>query len=231
MSEESVTDTRKPLLTSIVIPCYILSDKDAELLTFLRRCVETIRCHTADYELILVDNGSPIGGDYMRRVADICVRNSSNLGFALAVNQGLKLAHGEWLVVMNDDVEVMPDWLETMRAAWGSRTGAVSSHLHDADPEHRAGRGHYDVPMGHMFGALWMTRRKVIEEVGYLDEEYGLGYYEDKDFWMRLLTAGYVLAKAGWCHHIGNATSGKLPGLREFFFKNKERFEAKWNKA
>ena len=230
MGEALVASDRSEL-TSIIIPCYILPDKDAELLTFLKRCIESIRRHTENYELILVDNGSPIGGDYMRNETDVYVRNQSNLGFAPAVNQGLKLARGEWLVVMNNDVEVMLNWLEIMQAIWGLQTGAVSSHLHNGDPEHKAGREYHSVPMGHMFGALWMTRREVIEKVGYLDEEYGLGYYEDKDFWMRLLTAGYILAKAGWCHHIGNATSGKLPGLREFFFKNKERFETKWNKA
>ena len=104
MAEAPVASDRSEL-TSIIIPCYILPDKDAELLTFLKRCIESIRCHTKDYELILVDNGSPIGGEYMRDEADIYVRNQSNLGFAPAVNQGLKLARGEWLVVMNDDIE------------------------------------------------------------------------------------------------------------------------------
>ena len=218
-------------LTSIIVPCYILPDKDAELLTFLKRCIESIRCHTKDYELILVDNGSPIGGDYMRIEADVYVRNQSNLGFAPAVNQGLKLARGEWLVVMNDDVEVMWGWQEIMQAAWGPRTGAVSSHLHDADPGHKVGREYYSVPMGHMFGALWITRREIIESVGYLDEGYKHGMFEDKDFWMRLLQAGYVLGKAGWCKHVGNATWGKLPNQKEIYLRNKERFETKWNKA
>lgn len=236
-SEETTIDEKllltpddRSCLTSIVIPCYILPDKDAELLTFLRRCLESIRRHTEDYELILVDNGSPIGGDYMRGTADIYVRNQENLGYAVAVNQGVKLARGEWLVVMNDDVEVMDGWLETMQAAWGPRTGAVSSHLHDADPEHRVGREYYNIPMGHMFGALWMTQPEVLAKVGLLDEGYERGMFEDKDLWMRLVKTGYVLGKAGWCKHIGNATWGKLPNQQEIYLRNKARFEARWGK-
>ena len=92
---------------SIIIPCYLLPDKNQELLTFTQNCINSIADYVDNnpFELVLVDNGSPIGDDYLRGVADIYIRNQENEGFAVAVNQGLKLATSEWLVVCNNDVE------------------------------------------------------------------------------------------------------------------------------
>jgi len=228
MGETPVASDRSEL-TSIIIPCYILPNKDAELLTFLKRCIESIRCYTKDYELILVDNGSPIGGEYMRDEADIYVRNQSNLGFAPAVNQGLKLARGEWLVVMNDDIELIDDWLAMAREAWKETTGVICSHLLAHDPECKVGR--MVASWGYFFGALWMTRREIVDEVGYLDEGYERGMFEDRDFVLRILQTGREMVKVGHCIHIGNATWGKLPNQKEIYLRNKERFEAKWSKV
>lgn len=210
----------------MIVPCYILPDKDNELLRFTRQCLASLRRYCRDFELILVDNGSPVGGEFLRAEADVYVRNRKNLGYAKAVNQGLKLAEGDYLAVSNNDVVFIHDWLSTAVAAWDERTGAISSHLHEHDEGHRVGR--MVVPWGHMMGALWMTSRQVVEEVGYLSEEYELGHYEDKEFWLTIRQAGYELVKVGWCKHVGNATCGKLPGFRAMFFRNKERFERRW---
>lgn len=212
---------------SIIIPNLLLPDKNAELLRFVTNCVDSIRRHTdASFELIMVDNGSPIGGDYLRSVADVYIRNPHNLGFGPAVNQGLKLARGEWLIVSNNDIEFIHDWVDNAIEAWQDGTGVVSSHLHAHDRLHKVGR--QVVPWGHMFGALWMTRRDVLDVVGYMDEGYGIAMYEDKHLWLTMEAAGYSLVKAGWCNHIGNATWGKMPHQKEIFFKNKARFEKQW---
>jgi GT2 family glycosyltransferase len=52
--------------------------------------------------------------------------------------------------------------------------------------------------------------------------------FEDRDYWLRLHQAGYELIKAGWVKHIGNATSGKLPDLHEFYQENERRFKEKY---
>lgn len=220
------------MTTAIIIPCYLLPDKDHKLRRFTEQCIQSIRAYTSDYRLFLVDNGSPVDGEWLHQQANYYLRNPRNLGFAPAVNQGLRCAIGEgcdWLVVMNNDITVLPGWLETMQGAWGEETGAVSSHLHDHDPQHLVGREL--VHPGLMFGALWLTRPNVVRHVGYLDEEYTMGYWEDRDYWMRIHVAGLELVKAGWCHHIGNATSGKLPNLNEFFERNKQRFQERWGKV
>jgi GT2 family glycosyltransferase len=214
------------LNTSVIIPCYILPDKSGELLHFTLDCLESLRWHCGLVELVLVDNGSPVGGTHLRAEADLYIRNRRNLGYGPAVNQGLKLATKDWLVVANNDVVFTHNWVKTAKEAWQEGTGVVSSHLEDHDPEHKAGRqvAHW----GLMFGALWMTRRDVVEAVGLLDEGYEFGHYEDKDYWRRLEEAGFELVKAGWCRHVGNATWGKLPYQQEIFLRNKRRFENRW---
>lgn len=93
---------------SIVIPCWIMNE---ELDGFLKNCVESIkRWTTVDYELILVDNGSDLGSEFMELVADKYIKNEKNLGFGPACNQGVKAAEGDFICLMNDDIVVGKDW-------------------------------------------------------------------------------------------------------------------------
>ena len=70
---------------SVVIPCYLLPDggdlhPEDELLQLTRQCINSLHAHCEDFELILVDNGSPNGGDYLRRKADVYIRFQENRG-------------------------------------------------------------------------------------------------------------------------------------------------------
>ncbi len=211
---------------SIVIPCYLLPDKNHELLGFTSDCIHSIEKYLDDYELILVDNGSTVDSWFLQEEANVYIRNKTNLGFAPAVNQGLKLAKGEYIIVSNNDIEFINDWFAEASNYFYPNTGVISSHLHDHNPRHDTGR--MTVDWGDMFGALWMTKRNVVDKVGFLDEGYSIGMWEDRDYWKRVQKVGYQLVKAGWCKHIGNATWGKMPNQNEIFLANKKRFEEKW---
>ncbi len=88
-------------------------------LIFTRLCLESVLANTAgsDFELIVVDNGSSDGTPaYLTRLAERDARvrvllNGRNMGFAPACNQGLGLAGGEHLVLLNNDTMVPPGWL------------------------------------------------------------------------------------------------------------------------
>lgn len=218
--------------TAVIIPCYLLPDKGSELTRFTADCLRTLRQYMPTATVIIVDNGSTIDAAYLDSLADVYLRNSMNLGFAKAVNQGLQAAlyHGaEWLIVSNNDIVFLDDWAATAKAAWNEQTGIISSHLHDHDPEHKAGRQVADV--GLMFGALWLVHRQTIDKVGMLDIGYERGMFEDKDWFQRIQAAGLDLIKAGWCRHIGNATWGKLPHQYEIYVQNMERYKARWGEA
>ncbi|MCX6743531.1 MAG: glycosyltransferase [Candidatus Parcubacteria bacterium] len=88
---------------SIIIPV-----KDN--LEITQKCLNSIHQYTFDYEIILVDNGSePPWPDHPQ-----VIRNEQNLGFPVAVNQGIKAAQGEIIVVLNNDIIVTPFWLDRL---------------------------------------------------------------------------------------------------------------------
>lgn len=93
---------------SIIVPVY-----NVEL--YLRRCVDSILSQTfTDYELILVDDGSPdncgkICDEYAQKDARITVIHKANGGLSDARNAGLRIATGEFVGFVDSDDEITPD--------------------------------------------------------------------------------------------------------------------------
>lgn len=86
---------------------------------FLKACLQSMRMQLDDptYEIILVDNGSTDGSVEMVKRDFPQVRlfpQSQNLGFTKANNVGLREAHGEYLLILNSDTEIVGDALEKM---------------------------------------------------------------------------------------------------------------------
>ena len=101
----------------------------------LGRCLETLlrQSHPAD-ERIVVDNGSSDGSIEPLLTTDAklrVLRNPSNLGFAVAANQGIAAAEGDWVLLLNQDVELGADYLERLLASGlgDDRIGAVTGKL------------------------------------------------------------------------------------------------------
>jgi len=104
-------------VASIIIPCW-------DQLEFTRSCLAALVRHTRPpWELIVIDNGSTDGtGTYLAGVQDVApmpvivVHNERNVGFPAAINQGLKAARGDYLVLMNNDAVVTNGWLDQLIA-------------------------------------------------------------------------------------------------------------------
>ncbi len=115
-------------LTSIIVPCW-------NQLEFTRLCLRALFRHTVrPWELIVVHNGSTDGtGEFLAgvqvggRVPVTIIHNARNLGFPAAINQGLRAARGEFLVLLNNDAVVTEAWLDHLlalhRDAAGDRGG------------------------------------------------------------------------------------------------------------
>ncbi len=103
-----------PPLVSIVIPHFNGEE-------ILERCLTSLASTAyANKEIIVVDNGSRDGSAEAaaRRHPEICViRNSENLGYAGGCHSGLRQAHGSYVVFLNNDTEVEPQWLSLLVAA------------------------------------------------------------------------------------------------------------------
>lgn len=202
---------------SIVVPVYNAFD-------YLRRCIASIYAvrTTTPFEVIVVNNGSDaevgawLTAQQRERPNLLVLQFEEPLGFARAVNEGMRRARCELLVLLNSDTEVSDGWLDQLAAALTDDPGLgiVSpvtnrcGHEVQADAESRALEAHdiaryaeqirdrrelVEEPQRLAFFCV-MLRRVLWEQLGGLDEVYRTGNFEDDDFCLRTRLAGYRLA-------------------------------------
>ncbi|MCS7282791.1 MAG: glycosyltransferase family 2 protein [Anaerolineae bacterium] len=204
----------------------------------LPTCLESLRRQTwRDFEIIVVDNGSQddslslLARDYPEvRVLAL----GENRGFAGACNAGIRIARGEFIVLLNNDTEADPHWLEEVVAAFRRhpQAGIVASKMllfDRRDTFHTAGdyyrvdgrpgnRGVWKTDYGqydqeeYVFSACGGSaayRKSMLDEVGWLDEDF---FYscEDVDLAWRAQLAGWrcVYAPRAVVYHKLSATGG-----------------------
>ncbi|MCA9038438.1 MAG: glycosyltransferase, partial [Planctomycetaceae bacterium] len=234
-------------LTSIVIATW-------NQLACTRECVDSILIRTDEpFELIFVDNGSTDGTPtYLETIPHAkVIRNTENLGFAKAVNQGLAVAQGSNIVLLNNDCVVSTGWLYGLLESLydnelNGLAGPVSNNV--------SGEQQISVPyqdLSGMDGFAWSLRgkrslsitdrlvgfclafrRSLLDQIGTLDEQFRIGCFEDDDFCRRTIQAGYraVIAQHVFVHHYGSVTfQGAGFDLGEILEENQKRYAAKWN--
>jgi glycosyltransferase involved in cell wall biosynthesis len=98
---------------SVIVPVYKTEQ-------YVPRCIDSILVQTfTDFELILVDDGSPdncgaICDEYSQRDARIKVIHKENEGVSTARNCGIEASSGEYIMFCDSDDYVSPDWCETL---------------------------------------------------------------------------------------------------------------------
>jgi GT2 family glycosyltransferase len=231
-------------------------------LTFTRLCLETVLANSGeDFELIVIDNGSTDGTPaYLTRLAQQDARarvllNGRNMGFAAACNQGLGLAGGEYLVLLNNDTMLPPDWLAGLLAHLRNRevglVGPVTNRIgNEAEIEtdysswgeflafaRRQAQAHagewLEVRTPAMF--CLAMRRDTYLRLGPLDERYEIGLLEDDDYADRARQEGYQqrCVEDVVVHHFGEASFGRLVADGEYariLHANQRRYAEKWNR-
>lgn len=236
-------------LTSIVIVTH-------NQLQHTHACVESIR-HLTDepYELIFVDNASTDGTpEYLESIPGATVfRNAENRGFPAAVNQGIETSRGEQVLLLNNDTVVTTGWLRRMLAALHEDesiglVGPLSNNVSGEqqipvpydDPaaldgfawELSQANGGRRTDTDRLVGFCLMIKRAVIDAVGGLDEQFGIGNFEDDDFCRRAQQAGFrsVIAHDTFVHHVGGATfRGAGVDFAALMEENRRKYEAKWS--
>ncbi len=231
--------------TSIIIPTY--NGKE-----MLKDCLYSIKQHTEQpYEIIVVDNGSSDGTlDICRQERITFISIASNTGFPAACNRGLRIATGDTLLLLNNDVMVAKNWLKNMHACLYSREdiGIVGPLTNYA-----SGRQQIDMPFTHLeemanllnqpddrkwmeidriVGLCFLFKRELMERIGLLDERFSPGHFEDDDYCYRARTAGYRLRIAGdvFVYHHGNASFRRQEegSLKRLIENNRNKFIDKW---
>jgi glycosyltransferase involved in cell wall biosynthesis len=174
-------------------------------------------------------------------------RNSENIGFVKSCNLGISLGKAPYIVLINSDVIVTPNWLERLIECTesDSRIASVNpltnyasqialpitpgANFYGMDEalQKRSPLVYPDVVTG--VGFCLLLRRAALEEVGLFDEAYGRGYCEESDLCMRLTTKGYrtVVADNVYVYHKGR---GSFTDRDERYQRNRALFDARWRK-
>jgi GT2 family glycosyltransferase len=209
-------------------------------------------------EIIVVDNGSDdatrvLLAMFAQRDGIVLLSNAKNRGFAPAANQGLERSSGEIVVLLNDDTAVGPGWLSRLVAHLeadpdlgivcpvtneiGNDAKIPIAYDGYAEMEHFAiGRAfeHAGSRRSIETVALFCAagRRATLARVGFLDERYAVGMFEDDDLSRTLARSGFgrAVAHDSFVHHVGQASFAKLPDSEYLatWEANRKRFEEKW---
>ncbi len=217
-------------------------------LDFTRVCVDSIMAYNLQdtYEIIIIDNASNDGTkEWLSEQKNLkYIVNEDNLGFPAACNQGIMIADKDSdIFLLNNDTIVMPNSIFCLRMGLyednhigisGSVSNRVSNNqkIKEEFPsvdqyitycEHN---NIYDITKHEyrikLVGFAMLIKRKLLDSIGYLDEAYGLGHFEDDDICIRTVLEGYniILCKDSFIYHFGNQSFVK--NKKENFQKHQD---------
>lgn len=243
---------QEQIKATIVIP--VLNN-----LRYTQQCIESLKRNThVPYSVIVVDNGSTDGTrKWLEEQKDILhVFNVSNLGFGVAVNQGLLNAQTPYTVIANNDILFTPNWLSHLiaHAEKDKQIGLVGprSNYVSGPQEIKAsmsmksydlgvyGQNRYEASKGasrefhRLVFFCVLIKTSVLNRIGLLDERFIIGNFEDDDFCLRATQAGYKLLIADdvFIYHYGSTTF-KSAGVdyNKIIDINRQLFKKKWGKV
>ena len=223
-------------------------------LALTKDCIDSIRKNTdGDYRLVIIDNASDDATrqylEGLRAAANLpllLIRNNENLGFIKAVNQGMNASDSPFVCLLNNDTIVTKGWLKEMVDIANSvgDIGIVNPSSNNLGQKPASGEpielyadrirkesGRF-VELGSAIGFCMLIKRYVIKKVGFFDEVYGMGNFEDTDFSRKAVKAGYrcVRACGAYVYHRENTSFNKMKTFDEDFARNKEIYEFRWGK-
>ncbi len=230
-----------PSLVSIIAVNYNSDEVTAAMIRSLRKATYP------NFEIIIVDNASERDPAYLKeRFPEIrYIRSEQNLGFAGGNNLGIQQARGKYFLLLNNDTEVDPGFLEPLVDVMESdpAVGCVSAKLLYYDQPgiiqyagnrglnpytgQAFGRGSLEKDQGQYddiwpikiaHGAAMMFSREVLNKVGPMADLYFL-YYEEVDYCKRIEEAGYKLFYVGTStvYHKESISTGKNSPLKEYY--------------
>jgi GT2 family glycosyltransferase len=222
------------MLASVIIPVW-------QGQSVILDCLQALYAYTDDqlHEVICVDNAST--DESARLIAAHypqvkLLSQPVNLGFAGGVNVGLAAAHGDILILLNQDCLVAKNWLPPLLDAFAAHDdyGILGGTIYNPDGSvnHTGayirrpdGYGVHETavsnqspttlrPVEYINGALFALRRQVWQTIGPFDEAFYPAYYEECDYCYRARQHGFQighLAAVQATHHFSSREWQKEP--------------------
>jgi len=237
-------------MVSIVIPVF-------NNLFFTQMVVGLIQQTTKiDYEIIIVDNASTEPGmqEYLKWIKNHAglnlfgsikiINNDENLGVAKAWNQGIKMASGDYIAVINNDIIFGNETFDKMSAALDINPDVwclcpvftrkdMSENWHKTQFEQSQKK--QNIVRGQI-GFFYMFRREAIKQLkkpkeGYfVDEQFDMLWYEDTDLFKRFEEAGHPVMTLTniLIHHFESKTIALVPEAGKHKADNRQKFNEKY---
>jgi len=208
---------------SIVITC-------VDMLEVTRECVELIKKHTPPtYELIIVaDECQPDMLAWLKALEAKVITNPKRVGIPRAYNIGIRVAEGEYIALLNNDINVTEGWLQPLIAA-------LQEHPNFGWVTSRVIRGETS---SNFCVACSLFSKEALDKVGLFDERFSQGEgWDDNDILLRFWLAGYQphgVSKSIIYHPAESATLTVLYGPKqqlgreERYKHNIDLFIKKW---
>ena len=200
---------------SIVIPTYNHCDD------LLKPCIESIQRYTSfeNTEIIVVANGCTDNTREYIESLSIPIKliwEEQALGYTKATNLGIKEATGDYVVLLNNDTEILPSytnfWLDELQRPFVNNDKmALTGSLELFD---------HDIQQSFIVFCCAMIKREIFDKLGILDEIFNPGYGEDIDFTIRVLQNGYQYKCIDKTEFINGTNVGTFP----LWHKNNKTF-------
>jgi GT2 family glycosyltransferase len=224
---------------SIIIPVF-----NNEKLTL--ECLASVTSHTQDcsYEVIVIDDGSAQRAqEILTRVKGLkYIRNQENLGFLRSCNHAAEEARGRFLVFLNNDVQVTPNWLSALLEVFSdyADAGVVGPKVLFPDGRlQEAGAliqpdastqliGLFDDPtlprysttreVDYVSGCCLMVPSALFHQLGGFDTAFAPGYCEDVDLCMRIRNQRLRIlynSESVIIHHLSATANALSPDYKQ----------------
>lgn len=186
-----------------------------------KKCLQSLsKIYYSNWELIVVDNGSQDGSDKFvsnlkSKIKCQLIYNKNNVGFAKANNQGFKKSNGKYVLLLNNDTKVTPNFLGILvtKMEKDILLGVVQPKICLMDkPGYLDNAGSFFTKIGFLQhwgymerdqaefnqereifsakGACMLIRKVLIEKIGLFDNDF-ISYFEESDFCWRVWLVGY----------------------------------------
>jgi GT2 family glycosyltransferase len=244
--------SQKPVV-SVIIPIY-------GQIEFTLKCLQSIANNTSkiNIEILIIDDCSPDeSATVLKKVSGLrLIKNTTNQGFIRSCNLGAQNALGEYLLFLNNDTEVTPDWLEELHRTFLEfpGTGLAGSKLIYPDGRLQEAGGiiwqdgsawnfgrmqdaklpvyNYAREVDYCSGASIMVPKNLFDELGGFDEHYLPAYCEDSDLALKIRQKGYrvIYQPLSSVIHYEGITSGTdlNSGVKSYQVDNIKKLYERW---
>jgi len=218
-----------------------------------RQCIDSIIKNSDDYEIIIVDNGSSPSFQPENEMIDIThigasssisikatpegkvdkvLRNETNLGFPVAVNQGIRESNGDIICLLNNDTVVTPGWLKKLckrlecgyeivgpmtNYVAGLQRAMVTTYddnetLNKSAAEWAKKNTGLTMGVNFVIGFCMVFKKSLVDRLGDFDESMWPCSGEEIDFCLKCRAAGgqVGIAQDVYIHHYGSQTFGDM---------------------